>query len=170
MAISIDDVIAKMMAADNDNERCLDILSAAITLGDSRGRDRAVALRRMASSWGVTVIEKVDGNHKPRASSALAEYIQASVCKAAGEHGEAGAPEHGEGASTHIHIICGQIRLPGGPGQVGGDQGQSIIMITITTMTTTTTTFYCFYCYCCCYHHHHYNHNNHYYYHSYYYY
>ena len=60
-----------------------EILAAAITLRDSRGRDRKDALRRMANAWGVTVNEKVGGKYKPRPNSALEEDIQASVCKAA---------------------------------------------------------------------------------------
>ena len=81
--ISLDDVIAKLKAAGNEDTRGEEILAAAITLRDSSGRDRSVALRRMASSWGVTVNEKVEGKYKPRPISALAEDIQASVCKAA---------------------------------------------------------------------------------------
>ena len=37
----------------------------------------------MANAWGVTVNEKVEGKYKPRPNSALAEDIQAAVCKAA---------------------------------------------------------------------------------------
>ena len=36
----------------------------------------------MANALGVTVKEKVEGTYKPRPNSALAEDIQAAVCKA----------------------------------------------------------------------------------------
>ena len=81
--ISLDDVIEKLKAAANEDTRGEEILAAAITLRDSRGRDRKDALRRMANAWGVTVNEKVGGKYKPRPNSALEEDIQASVCKAA---------------------------------------------------------------------------------------
>ena len=81
--ISLDDVIAKVKAAANEDTCGQEILAAAITLRDSSGRDRQTALRKMANSWGVTVNEKVEGKYKPRPNSALAEDIQAAVCKAA---------------------------------------------------------------------------------------
>ena len=81
--MSLDDVIAKMQAAGNEDARGQEILAAAITLRDSCGRDRQDALRKMANAWGVTVNEKVQGKYKRRPNSALAEDIQASVCKAA---------------------------------------------------------------------------------------
>ena len=81
--ISLDDVIAKLKAAGNEDTRGEEILAAAITLRDSSGRDRKDALRKMANAWGVTVNEKVEGKYKPRPNSALAEDIQAAVCKAA---------------------------------------------------------------------------------------
>ena len=58
--ISLDDVIAKLKAAGNEDTRGEEILAAAITLRDSSGRDRKDALRKMANAWGVTVNEKVD--------------------------------------------------------------------------------------------------------------
>ena len=81
--ISLDDVIAKVQAAASQDTRSEEILAAAITLRDSSGRDRKDALRKMANAWGVTVNEKVEGKYKPRPNSALAEDIQAAVCKAA---------------------------------------------------------------------------------------
>ena len=81
--MSLDDVIAKLMAPGNEDTRGQEILAAAITLRDSSGRDRQTALRKMANAWGVTVNEKVEGKYKPRPNSALAEDIQAAVCKAA---------------------------------------------------------------------------------------
>ena len=72
-----------MKAAGNEDTRGEEILAAAITLRDSSGRDRQTALRKMANAWGVTVNEKVEGKYKPRPNSALAEDIQAAVCKAA---------------------------------------------------------------------------------------
>ena len=81
--ISLDDVIAKLKVPFNEDTRGTQLLAAAITLRDSRGRDRKAALRKMASAWGVTVNEKIEGKYKARLNSALAEDIQASVCKAA---------------------------------------------------------------------------------------
>ena len=81
--ISLDDVIAKLKAAGKEDTRGAEILAAAITLCDSSGRDRKDALRKMAHSWGVTVNEKVGGKYKRRPNAALAEDIQASVCKTA---------------------------------------------------------------------------------------
>ena len=80
--ISLDDVIAKLKAVGKEDTRGEEILAAAITLRDSSGRDRKVALRKMANDWGVTVNEKVEGKYKPRLGHALAEDIQAAVCKA----------------------------------------------------------------------------------------
>ena len=80
---SLDDVIAKLISANNEDIRAKEILAAAITLRDSSGRDRAHKLRSMATSWGVTLNEKIEGKYKPRPTPALAEDIQASVCKAA---------------------------------------------------------------------------------------
>ena len=81
--MSLDDVIAKMKAVGNEDARGEEILAAAITLRDCGGRDRKEALRKMANAWGVSVTEKVQGKYKRRPNSALAEDIQASVCKAA---------------------------------------------------------------------------------------
>ena len=72
-----------MKAAANEDTCSGEILAAAITLRNSSGRDRKDALRKMANAWGVTVNEKVQGKYKRRPNSALAEDIQASVCKAA---------------------------------------------------------------------------------------
>ena len=83
--ISLDEVIAKLKAAGKEDTRGEEILAAAITLRDSSGRDRKVALRKMANAWGVTANENVEGKYKPRPNSALAEDIQASVCKATSE-------------------------------------------------------------------------------------
>ena len=81
--ISLDAVIAKVKAAANEDTCGEEFLAAAITLRDASGRDRKTALRKMANAWGVTVNEKVEGKYKPRPNSALAEDIQAAVCKAA---------------------------------------------------------------------------------------
>ena len=81
---TLDDVIAKLKAASNEDTRAEEILAAATTLRDSSGRDRKFALRKIASAWGVISNEKkIEGKYKPRPNSALAEDIQASVCKAA---------------------------------------------------------------------------------------
>ena len=120
--ISLDDVIEKLTAAGNEDTRGQEILAAAATLRDSSGRDRQTALRKMASAWGVTLNEKVGGKYKPRPTSALAEDIQASVCKAALDwesraepsrssdtrspsrvDAEAGAVEHGDGIEVDEH-------------------------------------------------------------------
>ena len=82
--ISLDDVIAKLKAAGNEDTRGEEILAAAITLRDSSGRDRKDALRKMASAWEVTVNEKTAaGKSKRRSNEALGRDIQASVCQAA---------------------------------------------------------------------------------------
>ena len=80
---SIDDVIAKLNAAEHDDPRAAEILAATITLRDSSGRDRKAALRRMANTWSVILTEKIVGKYKPRSNEKLAEDIQCSVCKAA---------------------------------------------------------------------------------------
>ena len=81
--MSLDDVIAKVQAAANEDTCGQEILAAAITLRDSSGQDRKDALRKLANAWGVTLNEKVESKYKPRPNSALAEDIQAAVCKAA---------------------------------------------------------------------------------------
>ena len=53
--ISLDDVIAKLKAAGNEDTCGEEILAAAITLRDSSGRDRKAALGKMANAWKVTV-------------------------------------------------------------------------------------------------------------------
>ena len=79
---SLDDVIAKLHATGDEDTRAQDILAAAITLRDTKGRDRKAALRQMANDWGVTRNENIEGKYKPRSNSALSEDIQASVCRA----------------------------------------------------------------------------------------
>ena len=81
--ISLDDVIAKLHATGDEDTRAQDILAAAITLRDTKGRDRKAALRQMANAWGVTVNENIEVKYRPRSNSALAGNIQASVRKAA---------------------------------------------------------------------------------------
>ena len=81
--ISLDEVIAKLQATSDEDTRAKKILAAAITLRDTKGRDRKAALRQMANDWGVTRNENIEGKYKPRSNSALAEDIQASVCRAA---------------------------------------------------------------------------------------
>ena len=80
--ISLDHVIAKLVAAGAEDTRRDEILAAAHTLRDSNGRDRKAALRKMANAWGVSHTEKVAGTYKHRSNSTLAEDIQAAVCKA----------------------------------------------------------------------------------------
>ena len=48
--ISLDDIIAKLTAAGNEDTRGEEILAAAITLRDPGGRDRNDALRKMANA------------------------------------------------------------------------------------------------------------------------
>ena len=81
--ISLDEVIAKLQATSDEDTRAKEMLAAAITLRDTKGRDRKAALRQMANAWGVTVNENIEGKYRPRSNSALAEDIQASVCRAA---------------------------------------------------------------------------------------
>ena len=80
--ISLDNVIAKVTAAGKEDARGQEILAAALTLRDATGRDRKAALRKMANAWGVAVTEKVEGKYKLRTNPALADDIEASVCKA----------------------------------------------------------------------------------------
>ena len=80
--ISLDDIIAILQATSDKDTRVTEMLTAAIELRDTKGRDRKDALRRMAKFWNVTVNEKVEGKYKPRSNSALADDIQASVCRA----------------------------------------------------------------------------------------
>ena len=47
---SLDDSIAQLNAMDGTNKRGEEILAAATTLRDSKGRDRLVSLRKMAST------------------------------------------------------------------------------------------------------------------------
>ena len=84
-----------MKAAANEDTCGEEILAAAITLRDSSGRDRKDALRKMANAWGVTVNEKVEGKYKPRPNSALAEDIQAAVCKAVWDWESRAQPSQG---------------------------------------------------------------------------
>ena len=58
---SLDDIIAQLGAVEGINKRGEEILAAAITLRDSKGRDRKEALRKMASTWDTLRNEKVDG-------------------------------------------------------------------------------------------------------------
>ena len=81
--MSLNDVIAKLMAPGNEDRRGQEILAAAITLRDSSGRDRKAVLRNLATAWGVTEKMKIEGKYKHRPISALATDIQASVCRAA---------------------------------------------------------------------------------------
>ena len=55
---SLDDIIAKFEAMEETTERAKTILATAITLRDSRGRDRVSALRSMATTWNVDRREK----------------------------------------------------------------------------------------------------------------
>ena len=55
---SLDDIIAKFEAMEETTERAETILAAAITLRDSRGRDRVSALRSMATTWNISRREK----------------------------------------------------------------------------------------------------------------
>ena len=61
--MSLDDVIAKLMAPGNEDRRGQEILAAAITLRDSSGRDRKAVLRNMATAWGVTEKMKIEGKY-----------------------------------------------------------------------------------------------------------
>ena len=117
--ISLDDVIAKLRAADNEDKRAQEILAAATTLRDCSGRAPKDALRKMANAWGVTLNEKVGAKYTPRPGSALAEDIQASVCKAALDW-ESGAARHAKRQKT-----LSQMFSSGAAGQVGSEHGQA---------------------------------------------
>ena len=81
--MSLDDVIAKLMAPGNEDRRGQEILAATITLRDASGRDRKAVLRNMATAWEVTEKMKIEGKYKHRPISVLATDIQPSVCRAA---------------------------------------------------------------------------------------
>ena len=61
--MSLDDIIAKLKVVEKEDLRAEEILAAAITLRDSRGRDRQDALRNMASTWGVVGTERVENKY-----------------------------------------------------------------------------------------------------------
>ena len=82
---SLNEVINKLKATINIDARGEKILAAAITLRDSSGRDRQLALRQMASAWKVTLNQKVDGKYKLRTDAAVAEDIEVALCKAASD-------------------------------------------------------------------------------------
>ena len=69
--ISLDEVIAKFKATADEDIHAQEILAAATTLRDSTGRDRKIAIRKIANAWGVTVNEKVADKYKPRSNAAL---------------------------------------------------------------------------------------------------
>ena len=98
--ISLDDAIAQLRAVERTNDRGEEILAAAITLRDSRGRDRKEALRSMASTWHIARNEKVDDKWKARSVASLAKDIETAVCDAAlqwqseGSSKTCGATEH----------------------------------------------------------------------------
>ena len=71
--IPLVDGIATLKATGNGDTRIAEILAAATTLHDSRGRDRKAALRKMANAWGESLKEKVGGRYEQRPNSALAD-------------------------------------------------------------------------------------------------
>ena len=73
---SLDDIIAKFEAMEETTERAETILATAITLRDSRGRDRVPALRKMATAWHVSRREKGGGE---RSITALEKDIETAV-------------------------------------------------------------------------------------------
>ena len=93
--ISLDEIIAKVPAAAHEDAEGEEILAAALTLRDSKGRDRKNALRKIVNSWGVPVNDKVAGKYKHRPNSALEEDIQAAVCKAALDWDSRSQPSQG---------------------------------------------------------------------------
>ena len=64
LRISLDDVISKFEAMDGIAEDAEKILAAAITLRDSRGRDRVEAFRTLAATWNVARRDKANEKWK----------------------------------------------------------------------------------------------------------
>ena len=105
--LTLDAAITKLTAERDLDERGQEILEAAITLRDASGRDRATALRRLSSSWGVNRRVKIEGKWKDRPLATVASEIETAVClaaakwqrRSAGEGAEQhDAPEHGDRA------------------------------------------------------------------------
>ena len=104
---TLDAAITKLTAERALDERGQEVLAAAITLRDASGRDRATALRRLTSSWGVNRRVKIEGKWKDRPLATVASEIETAVClaaakwqrRSAGEGAEQhDAPEHGDRA------------------------------------------------------------------------
>ena len=83
--LSLDDIITKCEAMEGTTELGERILAAAITLRDSRGRDRLPALRAMTKIWNVSRQEMVGDEMKDRGLADLAKDLETAVCEAARE-------------------------------------------------------------------------------------
>ena len=66
-------LLKKLQFHEEADELASKILAAAITLRDSKGRDRKAALREMAVPWKLDRRVKMDGVWKDRALDAIAE-------------------------------------------------------------------------------------------------
>ena len=101
--ITLDAAITKLSAHSDIDKRGEKVLAAAITLRDSSGRDRANALRRMTSTWGVDRLVKRDGKWKERPVATVASELETAVLSAATQWqpkpGGVGAEQHG--SATH---------------------------------------------------------------------
>ena len=79
---SLDDIIANLKDASDNDQSGQEILAAALTLRDATGRDRKDALRSMAATWGVARNEKSGNKYVPRKSDALSHDIEGAVRQA----------------------------------------------------------------------------------------
>ena len=62
--IALDAAITQLRARSDLDARGEEILAAATTLRDSKGRDRKDALRLMCGAWGVDRRQQIDGKWK----------------------------------------------------------------------------------------------------------
>ena len=80
---SLDDVVTKFKAFDEDTECAQKMLMATITLRERSGPNRKQAVRSMVATWNVARYEKVADKLKDRSVSTMARDIEAAVCDAA---------------------------------------------------------------------------------------
>ena len=81
--ITLDAAIAKLSAHSDIDKRGQDVLAAAITLRDSRGKDRQNALRQMTSTWDVHRQVKIEGKWRERPLPTIASELETKICLAA---------------------------------------------------------------------------------------
>ena len=84
--MTLDQVISTLSAQANLDGRGSEILAAAITLRDSKGRSLKEALFAMCTPWGVQRREKISGKWKNRSVATLQELLTNAVCLAAAQY------------------------------------------------------------------------------------